>query len=150
MAQNANPYEPGDVDAPNKESVGFLVKAASKLSRNMLPGEARSVIWATIWFFFVLLSYSIVRPLRETMGAIGGTKELQWLMLATFAVMLIAVPEYSTLVAKLPRRWVVRVVFHFFCVSLLCFAVLMQSSNQSKIESGKYIHVREFHFRPMQ
>ncbi len=61
------------------------------------------------------------------MGAIGGTKQLQGLMLITFVVMLAAVPAYAALVAKLPRRWVVRIVFHFFSVSLLAFLLAMRS-----------------------
>lgn len=93
------------------------------------PGEKRSALWAGVWFFFVLFSYSTVRPVRETMGAIGGTKQLQGMMLATFVVMLIAVPAYGALVARLPRRWVVRVVFHFFSVSLLLFSLAMQSDS---------------------
>lgn len=68
----------------------------------------------------------MVRPVRETMGAIGGTKTLQGLMAATFVVMLIAVPVYSWLVNRLPRRWLVRVVFHFFCVSLIGFSAALQ------------------------
>ncbi|MEL6107779.1 MAG: MFS transporter [Planctomycetota bacterium] len=80
------------------------------------------VAWGAGWFFFVLLSYSVVRPIRETMGSIGGTKQLQGLMLVTFLVMLLAVPAYSALVSRFSRRWLVRVVFHFFCVSLLGFS----------------------------
>ncbi|MEM9645277.1 MAG: MFS transporter, partial [Planctomycetota bacterium] len=68
-----------------------------------------------------------VRPVRETMGAIGGIKQLQGLMLVTFIVMMIAVPAYSALVAKLPRRWVVRLIYHFFSLSLLTFSLTLQS-----------------------
>lgn len=92
--------------------------------------EWQVVLWAAAWFFFVLLSYSVVRPVRETMGAIGGTKQLQGLMLVTFVVMLFAVPVYSTLVNRLPRRWLVRVVFHFFCASLLGFSVSLHWGSQ--------------------
>ncbi|WP_146439479.1 NTP/NDP exchange transporter [Crateriforma conspicua] len=94
-------------------------------------GEGASVAWATTWFFFILHSYSIVRPLRETMGAIVGPNGLQGLMLITFGVMLVAVPAYAALVARLPRRWVVRIVFHFFCVCLLLFAIGLQSSSET-------------------
>ncbi|MCO8120127.1 MFS transporter [Stieleria sp. TO1_6] len=89
------------------------------------------VFWAAAWFFFILLSYSIIRPVRETMGAIGGTRQLQGLMLVTFAVMVLVVPIYATLVNRLPRRWLVRVVFHFFCVSLLAFSLALDSGNES-------------------
>ena len=82
--------------------------------------------WATAWFFLVLLGYFIVRPVRETMGTVGGTSDLQALFLASFGVMLVAVPFYSALVARLPRRWLVRVVFHFFASCLIGFWALMQ------------------------
>lgn len=104
--------------------------ANSGFSDRIRPEEFRSVMWATAWFFFLLISYFILRPVRETMGATGGIKQLQGLMLATFVVMLIAIPAYSTLVARLPRRWVVRIVYHFFCVSLVTFILLMQSSSE--------------------
>ncbi|MCM2373356.1 NTP/NDP exchange transporter [Aporhodopirellula aestuarii] len=90
------------------------------------PHERSAVGWATAWFFCILLAYLIVRPVRETMGSIGGTRQLQGLMLATFLVMLAAVPLYSSLVARLPRRWLVRVVYHFFAVCLVTFFLLMQ------------------------
>ena len=92
--------------------------------------EWHVVVWAAAWFFFVLLSYSVVRPVRETMGAIGGIKQLQGLMLVTFVAMLVAVPVYSTLVNRLPRRWLVRIVYHFFCVSLACFSIAMMWGNE--------------------
>ncbi len=92
----------------------------------IMPSERRSVGWAFAWFFFALLSYFIVRPVRETMGITGGTKQLPWLFTATFLAMLAAVPVYSALVARLPRRWLVRVVYHFFAASLIIFCLMMQ------------------------
>ncbi len=93
------------------------------------PRERVAVGWATGWFYCILLGYLIVRPVRETMGSIGGTKQLQYMMLATFVAMLAAVPIYSVLVAKLPRRWLVRVVYHFFAASLVAFFLVMQSDS---------------------
>ncbi len=92
--------------------------------------ERLAVFWATTWFFFILLGYLIVRPVRETMGSIGGTKQLQGLMLITFVAMLVAVPVYSFLVARLPRRWLVRVVYHFFAACLLAFFLLMRVESE--------------------
>ncbi len=90
------------------------------------PNERGAVGWATAWFFLLLLGYFVVRPVRETMGTIGGTRQLQYLFLYTFLAMLIAVPIYSALVARLPRRWLVRVVFHFFAACLFGFFLLMR------------------------
>jgi ATP:ADP antiporter, AAA family len=94
------------------------------------PRERAAVFWATGWFYCILLGYLIIRPVRETMGSIGGTKQLQYMMLATFVTMLAAVPLYSTLVAKLPRRWLVRVVYHFFAASLVAFCLVMQFESE--------------------
>ncbi|MFG0288690.1 MAG: NTP/NDP exchange transporter [Rhodopirellula sp. JB044] len=90
------------------------------------PEERTAVVYATAWFFCILFGYMVVRPVRETMGSVGGTQQLQGLMLVTFLVMLAAVPLYSALVARLPRRWLVRVVYHFFASCLVAFFLLMQ------------------------
>ncbi len=97
----------------------------------MLPGERHGVALAFTWLFFILLGYFIVRPVRETMGTIVGTKQLQGLFLASFLVMIAAVPIYSALVAWLPRRWLVRVVYHFFAACLLGFWMLMKVESPS-------------------
>ncbi|TWU59280.1 Major Facilitator Superfamily protein [Rubripirellula tenax] len=104
---------------------------AARIADRIRPGEMSSVVWATAWFFFILLGYLIVRPVRETMGSIGGTRQLQGLMAVTFVAMLVAVPIYSALVARLPRRWLVRVVFHFFAACLFAFFVLMRIDHES-------------------
>jgi len=90
------------------------------------PDERRAVGWATAWFFLILLGYFVVRPVRDTVSTIDGTRQLQYLFLGTFLAMLVAVPIYSALVSRLPRRWLVRVVFHFFAACLFGFFLLMR------------------------
>ncbi len=90
------------------------------------PEEKNGVFLAFAWLFFLLLAYFIVRPVRETMGSIVGTRELQVLFLASFVVMLFAVPAYAALVAHLPRRWLVRAVYHFFAICLVAFWFAMR------------------------
>ena len=92
----------------------------------VLSGERLGIVYAFCWLFCILLGYFVLRPVRETMGTLVGTKELRWLFIAGFLVMLVAVPFYAALVARLPRRWIVRVVFHFFASCLLAFWVLMR------------------------
>ncbi|OHB75754.1 MAG: hypothetical protein A2W31_14225 [Planctomycetes bacterium RBG_16_64_10] len=90
--------------------------------------EIRAVAWAFAWFFFVLLGQYVLRPVRDTMGIAGGASNLRWLFLATFLAMLIAVPVYALLVARLPRRVLVPVVYRFFTLSLLVFWLMMRLS----------------------
>jgi AAA family ATP:ADP antiporter len=92
----------------------------------VLSDELLGVVHAVCWLFCVLFSYFIVRPVRETMGTVVGTDELQWLFLAGFLAMFVAVPLYAALVSTVPRRWIVRVVFHFFAACLVGFWLLMR------------------------
>ncbi|WP_442506934.1 NTP/NDP exchange transporter [Novipirellula sp. SH528] len=92
--------------------------------------EIKCVAWAFAWFFFILLSYFTIRPIRETMGIEGGTGKLPHLFFITFLAMLVAVPVYSGVVARLTRRWLVRVVYHFFAGSLFLFWSLLQVESE--------------------
>lgn len=89
-------------------------------------GEWNAVGFATGWFFFILFSYMVVRPVRESLGVGIGKSGLTMVMWLTLAAMMIAVPVYAWLVTKLPRRWLVRVVFHFFAACAIGFFFLLQ------------------------
>jgi AAA family ATP:ADP antiporter len=89
------------------------------------PGEIRALLWSFAYFFCLLAGYYVLRPLRDEMGVAGGVKNLQWLFTATFLVMLAAVPLYGALVARLPRRRFIPIVYHFFAVNLAIFWLLL-------------------------
>ena len=90
----------------------------------MLPAERPAVRWAFLYFFALLSSYYILRPLRDEMGIVGGVKNLPWLFTGTFVVMLLAVPFYSAVVARFPRRKIIPVVHRFCSLNLLAFLFL--------------------------
>ena len=96
----------------------------------ILPGEGASVCMATTWLFFLLLGYFIIRPVREMLGSLVGVADLQRLFLASFLTMLAAVPAYGALVNWLPRRWLVRVVYHSFALCLVGFWLVLKSESQ--------------------
>jgi AAA family ATP:ADP antiporter len=93
--------------------------------RSVRPGEGRALCWSFAYFFCLLAGYYVLRPLRDEMGVAGGVRNLQWLFTATFLVMLAAVPLYGALVARLPRRRLIPLVYHFFAANLLVFWVLL-------------------------
>ena len=84
------------------------------------PGEARALVWSFAYFFCLLGGYYVLRPLRDEMGLAGGVRNLQWLFTATFVVMLAAVPVFGAVVARLPRRRFVPLVYHFFVLTSPC------------------------------
>src|SRR5258706_5646441 len=89
--------------------------------RAIRPGEGRALVWSFAYFFCLLAGYYVLRPLRDEMGVAGGVRNLQWLFTATFVTMLAAVPIYGWLVARLPRKRFIPLVYHFFVVNLAAF-----------------------------
>lgn len=90
-------------------------------------GEAAGLIWAFAYFFTLLYGYYLLRPLREEMGIRGDPTKLHWVFTGTFVAMLAAVPLYSALVARVPRRRAVPWVYRFFVLHLLVFWALVRA-----------------------
>ncbi|KYF62555.1 MFS transporter [Sorangium cellulosum] len=103
-------------------------------------GEAAALLWSFAYFFCLLFSYYVMRPVREEMGISGGMDRLPWLFTAVFATMLAAVPAFSALVARLPRRRFIPIVYHFFASNLLVFFGLL-SLGAPRAEVGKVFYV---------
>ena len=90
-------------------------------------GEVTALLWSFAYFFCVLCSYYILRPLRDEMGIEGGVNNLQWVFVGTFVAMLFAVPVFGALAARLPRHRLLPLVYYFFIVNLLVFFLLLKS-----------------------
>ncbi|MGE0557238.1 MAG: NTP/NDP exchange transporter [Burkholderiales bacterium] len=89
------------------------------------PEEIRALLWSFAYFFFLLAAYYVLRPVRDEMGIAGGVKNLPWLFTATFFVMLAAVPVFGAVVARVPRRRFIPLVYHFFAANILIFWLLL-------------------------
>lgn len=91
------------------------------------PGEIRALLWAFSYFFALLCSYYIVRPMRDEMGIAGGVDNLQWLFTGTFVAMLCAVPLFGWVTSRYARQRFLPLVYFFFIVNLLIFFGLFRS-----------------------
>lgn len=91
----------------------------------LAPGEGRQVFWSFLYFFSLLASYYILRPVREEMGIVGGVENLPWLFTGTFAAMMAASPLFALMVAKFPKRIFLPAVYVFFILNILTFWVLL-------------------------
>ena len=89
------------------------------------PAELRAALWSFAYFFSLLAAYYVLRPLRDQLAIAGGIKALPWLFTATFVTLLVAQPLYGALVARLPRRRFIVVVYHFFALDLAAFWLLL-------------------------
>ncbi len=89
------------------------------------PTEVRALLWSFAYFFFLLAAYYVLRPVRDEMGIAGGVRNLPWLFTATFFVMLAVVPVFGAMVARIPRRRFIPLVYHFFVANILVFWLLL-------------------------
>jgi len=85
------------------------------------PQELRALAWSFAYFFCLLCSYYILRPLRDEMGIAGGVKQLQWVFTGTFVAMFVAVPVFGAVAARFPRRRFLPWVYYFFIANILLF-----------------------------
>jgi ATP:ADP antiporter, AAA family len=92
---------------------------------NVRPEEVRALLWSFAYFFCLLAGYYVLRPVRDEMGLAGGIKYLPWLFTATFFVMLAVLPVFGALVARLPRRRFIPLVYRFFGVNIVLFWLLL-------------------------
>lgn len=89
------------------------------------PGEGRALLWSFSYFFALLCSYYIVRPMRDEMGILGGVENLQWLFTGTLLAMTAAIPLFGWVSSRFPRRQFLPYVYFFFIITLLLFYSLM-------------------------
>jgi AAA family ATP:ADP antiporter len=90
--------------------------------------EVAAVVWSCAYFFFVLSAYYVLRPIRDEMAVAGGVNNLAWLFSATLAGMLLVHPLYTALVARLPRRRFVPLIYRFFILNLVVLFLLFRAA----------------------
>ena len=88
--------------------------------------EVAPMLWACLYFFFILAAYFVIRPIRDEMGVAGGVRNLPWLFLGTLVGMLLIHPLFTTLVSRLPRRLFIPLSYGFFAVNLVFFWLLFR------------------------
>lgn len=77
-----------------------------------------------LYFFCILASYYVMRPLREELAAEVGSSQLPWFFTATFIATIILTPIFSEMVSLWPRWVVIPLVYTFFIAGQLFFILL--------------------------
>jgi AAA family ATP:ADP antiporter len=85
-----------------------------------------TLMWAFIYFYCLLCSYYIIRPIRDTMGISAGVDSLQHLYLLTICLMLALVPLFGWLTSRWPRRKFLPFIYAFFVANLLVYHILFR------------------------
>ena len=101
--------------------MGFLTRLVAVEEDEVAP-----MLWACLYFFFILAAYFVIRPIRDEMGVAGGVRNLPWLFLGTLVGMLLIHPLFTTLVSRMPRRLFIPLSYGFFAVNLVFFWLLFR------------------------
>ncbi len=91
------------------------------------PGEGAAVMWAAVTFFLLLTSYFILRPVRDAVVLDGPAEFIPWLWTSTSVAMIALAPPWGWLVARLPRRSFVPLVYRAFGLQILILAALFHA-----------------------
>ena len=83
--------------------------------------EYVAVAWSFAYFFCLLSSYYILRPVREEMGIISGHETIPYLFIGSFVVMIPASLVFSAVASRYPRRVFLPWVYLFFLANVLIF-----------------------------
>jgi AAA family ATP:ADP antiporter len=103
--------------APVDKLRTFVLKNVLGLERR----EYVAVAWSFAYFFCVLSSYYILRPVREEMAVGGGPNTIPYLFIGTFLTMLLASPIFGWVASRFPRRVFLPWVYLFFISNILVF-----------------------------
>jgi AAA family ATP:ADP antiporter len=125
---------------PVSESSRHSIALARWLERlvNVEPVEVRALFWSFSYFFALLCSYYIVRPMRDEMGVVGGVENLQWLFTGTFAVMLAVVPVFGWITSRYRRSRFMPAIYYFFILNLILFYALFESQHNEVIVARSF------------
>ncbi len=107
--------------------------------------EQATLAWAFVYFFCLLCSYYILRPIRDAMGISAGVEGLQVLYLVTIVAMLALVPLFGWLTSRWPRRQFLPVIYLFFIVNLVLFYLAFNWLGESTLlAQGFYLWVNVY------
>lgn len=110
-------------------------------SVDLREGEGAALGWSFAYYFLLLCSYYILRPIRDEMGIAGGVDNLAWLFTGTLAGMLLIHPVFTTLVKSLPRRRFVPLTYRFFIANLVVFFALFQLVPENSVWIGRVFYI---------
>lgn len=83
------------------------------------------VLWGAAAFAALLVSYGMVRPVRDALLLDRRAEDIPWVFTATFIVVSVTSPLWSAILARWSRRRVVPLAFHVFAASTVVFCVLV-------------------------
>jgi ATP:ADP antiporter, AAA family len=111
------------------------------------PEELPALLAAFATLFCMFSSYTILRPIRDTMGITSGVEKLPYLFWGTFVAMLALQPVYGWLTSRFRRPVFLPWVYAFFTANLLAFYLWFNlEQDHTWIARTYYVWVSVFNF----
>ena len=111
------------------------------------PDELPALLAAFATLFCMFFSYTILRPIRDTMGITSGLEKLPYLFWGTFIGMLAVQPVYGWLTSRFRRPVFLPWVYAFFTANLLIFYLWFNlQQDHTWIARTYYVWVSVFNF----
>src|SRR5258705_10114474 len=130
---------------PTEKSSGSASRVVVRMLQGVVdvkPGEMVALAWSWLYFFSILSSYYVIRPIRDEIGAAGGIENLPWLFTGTLVGMLVANPPFSALVVRLAPVRFISWTYRFFMVNLVLFLILFgTTSGSANVWAGRAFYV---------
>ncbi len=109
------------------------------------PRELGALLLSCLYFYLLLCSYYIIRPIGNEMMILNGVENLQWLLLLTMGAMLAIAPVFGWLTSRFKTRQFLAYCSLFFVVNLLLFFVLFgQQQPSMMVVRSFYVWVNVF------
>lgn len=115
-----------------------LLDRVAEVKREELPALG----WTWLYFYAVLASYYVIRPISDEAGVAGGVDNLPWLWTGTLVAVSVSNPAFGALVARLTRVRFVSWSYRFFALNLILFFFLLRGATGAEnIWLGRVFYV---------
>src|SRR4051812_7577623 len=110
--------------------IARIFKAAAKIEAD----ELRVVVLSFLYYFFLLGSYYILRPVRDAIGTVYGSTpaDISTLFTGTFFGTLILAPLYAAAANRIKLSKLLPAVYGFIAVTLLVFFALFNEMRNER------------------
>ncbi len=105
----------------------MLPRAQTATGRLFTTQELTALVLSFAYFFCILSSYYILRPVRDALAIHSGVRTFQWLFTGTFIGSLVAYLVFAALVARWKRSRVLPAVYLFFAANILIFYLFLKA-----------------------
>jgi len=102
------------------------------------PQEIKALFASCAFFFLILCSYYIIRPIRDEMIIANGVDNIQWILLATVATLILLTPIFGWVTTRFRTKQFLSYCIFFFASHLVVFYFLFNVENRPAIVTQSF------------